>query len=279
MGRLDGRAALITGASSGIGEATARAFVREGAEVALLARRREQLESLAASLGDGAVATVADVRDPAAIAAAVKETVDRFGRLDVVVNSAGVVHPLSLADLDADAWRETIDTNLSGSFYVAREAGLHMSENGGGSIVNVGSDLSILGMPMYVAVLRVQGGGDRPDQGSGCRAGAEGASQCRLSRPGGHTNARCRVQVLPRSRCSPRCDARAAPAQAVCDGRRGCRRRSVLGGRCVVRNWRRRSSSTAARHSSDQVPLPERRLNATRGEGRRRYRRWLRAGS
>jgi NAD(P)-dependent dehydrogenase (short-subunit alcohol dehydrogenase family) len=151
MGRLDGRAALITGASSGIGEATARAFVREGAEVTLLARRREQLESLAASLGDGAVATVADVRDPAAIAAAVKQTVDRFGRLDVVVNSAGVVHPLSLADLDADAWRETIDTNLSGSFYVAREAGLHMSENGGGSIVNVGSDLSILGMPMYVA--------------------------------------------------------------------------------------------------------------------------------
>jgi NAD(P)-dependent dehydrogenase (short-subunit alcohol dehydrogenase family) len=151
MGRLDGRAALITGASSGIGEATAQAFVREGAQVALVARRREQLERLAASLGDGAAAIAADVSDPAAAAGAVQDAASQFGRLDVVVNSAGIVRPLSLADLDAQAWRETIETNLSGSFYVAREAGLHMVDNGGGAIINLGSDLSILGMPMYVA--------------------------------------------------------------------------------------------------------------------------------
>jgi NAD(P)-dependent dehydrogenase (short-subunit alcohol dehydrogenase family) len=148
---LDGRGALITGASSGIGEATARAFVREGASVALVARHPAPLERLAASLGEAALAISADVSDSDAVASAVREAVNRLGRLDVAVNSAGVVSPLPLADLDARAWQETIDTNLSGSFYVAREAGLRMAEDGGGSIVNLASDLSVLGMPMYVA--------------------------------------------------------------------------------------------------------------------------------
>jgi NAD(P)-dependent dehydrogenase (short-subunit alcohol dehydrogenase family) len=151
MGRLDGQVALITGASSGIGEATARAFVREGAQVALLARNPDPLERLAASLGDGAMTISADVADPAAVASSVQRTIDRLGRLDAVVNSAGVVRPLALADLDPAAWRETIDINLSGSFYVAREAGLRMADNGGGAIVNLASELSVLGMPMYVA--------------------------------------------------------------------------------------------------------------------------------
>lgn len=150
MGRLDGRLALITGASSGIGEATARVFVREGARVALLARRTEPLERLAAELGDAATAVVADVADPDAVAHAVDETVKRLGGLDAVVNSAGIAKPVALADLDPNAWRETIDVNLSGSFFVARETGLRMV-NGGGTIVNVGSELSVLGMPMYVA--------------------------------------------------------------------------------------------------------------------------------
>jgi NAD(P)-dependent dehydrogenase (short-subunit alcohol dehydrogenase family) len=151
MGRLDGQVALITGASSGIGEATARAFVREGAQVAPLARNPDPLERLAASLGDGAMTISADVADPAAVASSVQRTIDRLGRLDAVVNSAGVVRPLALADLDPAAWRETIDINLSGSFYVAREAGLRMADNGGGAIVNLASELSVLGMPMYVA--------------------------------------------------------------------------------------------------------------------------------
>jgi NAD(P)-dependent dehydrogenase (short-subunit alcohol dehydrogenase family) len=151
MGRLDGKVALITGASSGIGEATARAFDREGAQLALLARNPDPLERLATSLGGAAMTISADVADPDAVATAVQRTIERFGRLDAVVNSAGVVRPLGLADLDPAAWRETIDINLSGSFYVAREAGLRMAADGGGAIVNLGSELSVLGMPMYVA--------------------------------------------------------------------------------------------------------------------------------
>lgn len=152
MARLEGKVALITGASSGIGEATARAFVREGARVALLARHREPLDRVAAELGDHTgMVIIADVSDPAAVSDAVTATIERFGRLDAVVNSAGVVEPLALADLDAEAWHKTIEVNLSGSFYVAREAGLRMARDGGGSIVNIGSELSVLGMPMYVA--------------------------------------------------------------------------------------------------------------------------------
>lgn len=148
-GRLSGRRALITGASSGIGAATARRFVAEGAHVALLARTPEPLERLAEELG--AIAVPADVADPEQVHRAVEEAADRLGGIDVVVNSAGIAAPLALADLDARAWRETIDINLSGSFYVAREAGMRMLAAEGGTIVNIGSDLSFKGSAFYVA--------------------------------------------------------------------------------------------------------------------------------
>jgi len=151
MGRLEGKAALITGGSSGIGEAAARVLVREGARVGLVARRAGPVESLAAGLGNGTVTAVADVADPVAVARSVKEVAERLGGLDVVVNSAGIAQPIALADLHPEAWRETIDINLSGSFYVAREAGLRMAADSGGTIVNLGSELSVLGMAMYVA--------------------------------------------------------------------------------------------------------------------------------
>jgi NAD(P)-dependent dehydrogenase (short-subunit alcohol dehydrogenase family) len=154
---LAGRVALVTGASSGIGAAAARALAAAGAAVALLARRREPLESLAAELGeDIALPLVADVADSGQVATAVEATVARFGRLDAVVNSAGVVMPAALADTDDGAWAAQIDANLSGSFFVAREAVPHLGE--GGSIVNVGSELAAIGMEMYVAYCAAKAG-------------------------------------------------------------------------------------------------------------------------
>jgi NAD(P)-dependent dehydrogenase (short-subunit alcohol dehydrogenase family) len=147
-GRLNGRRALITGASSGIGAATARLFTAEGAHLALLARTPEPLDRLAEELG--ATAVPADVADPEQVQHAVDEAADRLGGIDVVVNSAGIAAPLALADLNARAWRETIDINLSGSFYVAREAGMRMIAADGGTIVNIGSELSFIGMAFYV---------------------------------------------------------------------------------------------------------------------------------
>jgi NAD(P)-dependent dehydrogenase (short-subunit alcohol dehydrogenase family) len=147
---LAGRVALVTGASSGIGAAAARALAAAGAAVALLARRRDPLESLAAELGvDVALPLVADVADSGQVATAVGAVVERFGRLDAVVNCAGVSIPASLADTDDAAWAAQIDANLSGSFFVAREAAPYLEE--GGSIVNVGSELSQVGMAMFVA--------------------------------------------------------------------------------------------------------------------------------
>ncbi|MBS1878400.1 MAG: SDR family oxidoreductase [Actinobacteria bacterium] len=149
--RLAGKAALITGASSGIGAATARLFVEEGARVALLARRREPLEELAAELGEAAIALSADVAVPEEARAGVAAAIEQLGGLDVVVNSAGVAWPATLAEIDDDHWRQVIDINLSGSFYVCRAAGLHMKENGGGTIVNLGSEMSVRAAGMYIA--------------------------------------------------------------------------------------------------------------------------------
>jgi NAD(P)-dependent dehydrogenase (short-subunit alcohol dehydrogenase family) len=140
---------LITGASSGVGLAAAREYAGEGARVALLARRGEILEDLAAELGGGALALPTDVRDPEAVGDAVERAWEAWGGLDLVVNAAGTGMPTPLADLDADGWQEVIDINLSGTFYVAREAGLRMAGDGGGAIVNIGSELASIGMAMY----------------------------------------------------------------------------------------------------------------------------------
>jgi len=140
---------LITGASSGVGMAAARAFAAEGAHVALIARREEILDELVTELGDRALALPTDIVDPEAVAGAVARAWGAWDGLDQVVNAAGVGMPTPLEDLDHDGWQEVIDINLSGTFYVAREAGLRMRDAGGGSIVNVGSELSSIGMGMY----------------------------------------------------------------------------------------------------------------------------------
>lgn len=156
--RLADKRVIITGASSGIGEATAGRFVREGARVVLVARGAERLQRVALELGAAATAYPADVRDPDQVEAMVDAALEVLGGIDVVVNSAGVSNPTALEDLTPDLWREVIDTNLSGSFYVCRAAGLRMRDAGGGSIVNVASESSLLGEPMYVAYCASKGG-------------------------------------------------------------------------------------------------------------------------
>jgi NAD(P)-dependent dehydrogenase (short-subunit alcohol dehydrogenase family) len=150
-GRLAGRRAFITGASQGLGAATARCFIREGASVALIARRAGPLEALAAELGPSAIAIAADVTEPEQVERAVAAAISRLGGLDIVVNSAGIGVPMSIEDTTPDRWQATLDVNLSGSFYVARAAARHMLEHRGGAIVNVGSEFSVLAGAHYVA--------------------------------------------------------------------------------------------------------------------------------
>lgn len=137
---------LVTGASSGVGEAAARLFSSRGAIVALVGRRDQELARAAESLNGPALVLLGDVSDPEVAARLVSETIASFGGLDIVINAAGVAHARALDDLTPNIWDEVIGTNLSGTFFVAREAGLRMRSTGGGSIVNVASDLAFMGV-------------------------------------------------------------------------------------------------------------------------------------
>jgi NADP-dependent 3-hydroxy acid dehydrogenase YdfG len=136
---LAGKVAVVTGASSGIGEATARSLAREGCNVVLAARREERLNALAAELGEGTLATPADVRDPAACAALVARSVERFGSLDILVNNAGLGLYGSVAEGDPEDWRKMFDVNVLGVLYVTRAAVRQMLRQGAGDLVFVSS--------------------------------------------------------------------------------------------------------------------------------------------
>ena len=118
--RLDGTVALVTGASSGIGEATARGLARQGARVAIAARRRDRLESLAGDID--ALVIEADLTDREQATETVRRTVDELGRLDTVINNAGVMLLGQAADQALDDWQRMVDINLNGVLYVAHAA-------------------------------------------------------------------------------------------------------------------------------------------------------------
>jgi A-factor type gamma-butyrolactone 1'-reductase (1S-forming) len=149
---LEGRSALILGASRGIGAATAKAFVANGARVLLAAHDREALGKLAAELGDHARIIPTDMTKPDEIAAAVNFAVKSFGRLDIAFNNAGVSPPRALfAELSDDAFDAAMNVNLRGAFVAMKHEITAMLANGGGAIVNTGSIGSRVGMPQMAA--------------------------------------------------------------------------------------------------------------------------------
>jgi len=139
---LTGKVALVTGASSGIGEATAIALAAEGAAVGIAARRADRLDNLRDKLAaDGArVATITlDVTDETACRAAVRQTVETLGGLDILVNNAGVMLLGPIVDAETEDWRRMINTNVLGLMYLTHAALPHLLAKGGGDIVNVSS--------------------------------------------------------------------------------------------------------------------------------------------
>ena len=142
MAALDGKVAAITGASSGIGEATAVLLAQEGAAVALGARREDRLEDLAKRIdadGGRALALPVDVSDEASANRFVERTRSELGRLDILVNNAGVMLLGPVEGADTDQWRTMVNVNLLGLLYCTHAALPVMREQGGGHIVNLSS--------------------------------------------------------------------------------------------------------------------------------------------
>ena len=136
---LAGKTAVVTGASSGIGEATVRLLASEGCNVALAARREDRLRALVTELGENALAAPTDVTDPAACAALVARTVERFGSVEILVNNAGLGRYGSIVDGDPEDWRLMFDVNVLGALYTTRAALHQMLRQGAGDVVFVSS--------------------------------------------------------------------------------------------------------------------------------------------
>lgn len=140
MTDVQGKTVLITGASRGIGESAAHVFADAGANVVLVARSADDIERIAAEIGTKALALTCDVSDYAQVEVAVSKTVTAFGSVDVLINNAGVIEPIShLATSDPDAWGKVIDINLKGVYHGIRAVQPMMEKAGGGSILTISS--------------------------------------------------------------------------------------------------------------------------------------------
>ncbi len=179
MRELTDLTVAITGASSGIGAATARALIEEGSSVVLGARRIDRLDELAAELGDKVAVVEMDVREPADSLRLVAQAYERFGRLDAIVPNAGIGAYGGIMDLSDEQLRETMDINVAGTVWPIRAAVPGFIEAGGGDIVIVASVAGLRGAgdeAVYAATKHAQmglaGGLDRELRESGIRVSA-----------------------------------------------------------------------------------------------------------
>jgi NAD(P)-dependent dehydrogenase (short-subunit alcohol dehydrogenase family) len=142
MGQLDGKVAIVTGGGSGIGKGTAKAFVDEGCSVVIAARNGDRLKAAAEELAGDAGVVVAiptDVTDEDQMVNLFAKTMERFGRLDILVSNAGAFDGAPIEDLTMEQWQRVLQVNVTGPFLGAREAFRIMKKQGGGRIINIGS--------------------------------------------------------------------------------------------------------------------------------------------
>jgi len=159
--RLEGRVALITGGTSGIGSATAERFAREGAAVAITGRSTERGEQVVETIvanGGEAMFIQTDVRLADDCRRAVDETLARFGKIDILFNNAGVLHAKTIPECTEEEWDETIESSLRGAFLMSKYALPSMIEQGSGSIIHTSSGWGILGGDKAAAYCAAKGG-------------------------------------------------------------------------------------------------------------------------
>jgi len=159
--RVAGKAAIVTGAGTGIGRAIALALAREGAKVALAGRRREKLGEVAQAIrqaGGEVLVTVCDVSSEADSYRAVKDAEEAFGHVNVLVNNAGALSVSTVESISVEEWDRLMATNLKGPFLMSRAVLPAMRQAGGGAIVNVGSVLGLVAMKDRAAYCASKGG-------------------------------------------------------------------------------------------------------------------------
>lgn len=161
-GRLGGKVALITGATSGIGRAAALAFAREGASVAIVGRDRARGEAVVGEIGsetsDGARFFEADVSDPDAVERVIADVEAWHGRLDIAYQSAGQMHSGTAPETSIEDWRRIIDVNLGGPFFLAKYGIPALARAGGGALLLTASELGTVGAARTAAYCAAKGG-------------------------------------------------------------------------------------------------------------------------
>ena len=170
MGRLEGKVALVTGAGSGIAQAIAEVFAREGAIIAGLGRTKSKVDAVIESIekaGGKGLSIGGDVSVETDCESAVKATIDAFGRIDILVNGAGVGYswgeqsPGSMNPVDttpSDTWHEGMSVNLYSLYYMSKQVFHHMTAQGGGSSIHVASIIGFQGLPDAAAYCTAKGG-------------------------------------------------------------------------------------------------------------------------
>lgn len=149
--RLDGKVALITGAASGIGGAIADVFAERGARTALLDLNLEAVRQRASSLPEGTLAMACDVSDESSVESAVDQVLAGTGRIDVLVNCAGIADLAPAENLSTASWQRTLAINLTGTFLVSRAVGRAMLAAGHGRIINMASQAASVALPEHAA--------------------------------------------------------------------------------------------------------------------------------
>jgi len=146
QGRLQGRVAIVTGAARGIGKATATKMIREGASVSfldILPEESKRTTSELEAMGGQVLAILADVRHKEEVNKAVEQTLQHFGRVDILINNAGIVQPALLGDVREEDWEAVVNTNLKGTLFCTQAVLPTMKKNRYGKIINVGSRSSL----------------------------------------------------------------------------------------------------------------------------------------
>jgi 2-deoxy-D-gluconate 3-dehydrogenase len=160
-GELKGRVAVVTGGNGGIGLGMARGLAAAGASIVVSGRNAEKSRRAVGELeklGAPAVAIEADVADEAAVNGLIRGTVERLGRVDILINNAGMNIRKPVQDLTLAEWRQVLDTNLTSAFLASRAVYPIMKKNGGGKIINIGSMMSIFGTSFAPAYAASKGG-------------------------------------------------------------------------------------------------------------------------